>query len=91
MATRDSRSDNDAQRMRSPLTQGAILLGVFVGMYLAVAGVVMMVPMLDAAAATALTSVAGDDRATERDSSGIGSAHAARATNKAADYDCGCD
>jgi hypothetical protein len=53
VATKDTRHDGGSHRIRSPIAGAAVVLGIYIAMYLAVAGVVHVLALLDAAAAVA--------------------------------------
>lgn len=53
MATTDPSHDAGSHRIRSPITAAAILLGIYIAMYLVVGGVVHVLASLDATAAVA--------------------------------------
>ena len=50
MRTKDSSDDVGAQRVRSPMAAGFLLLGVYIAMYLAVAGFIRLLTPADAVA-----------------------------------------
>ena len=56
MATQDADDYSPAERPRSPLMGGAILIGVYVAMYLAAAGVRYILTAPDAMASVAASS-----------------------------------
>ena len=51
MKTKDVSDDAGASRIRSPIAAGMTLLGIYIAMYLAVAGVIRVLTSPDAAAA----------------------------------------
>jgi hypothetical protein len=64
VATKDPSDDAGSQRIRSPIAAGVISLGIYIAMYLTVAGVIRVVTPPDPAPAAPDSSIAHASAAT---------------------------
>ena len=64
MATTDKAHDTGSLRNRSPLGQGAIVLGIYIAMYLTVAGVLHVVTAFEASSSASASALPANTQTT---------------------------
>jgi hypothetical protein len=67
MTGSETKPESDSSRLRSPIQWGAILLGIYIAMHLAVGGIIRLVDGQEATAAAMQTSALAADAERESD------------------------
>jgi len=95
VTTEDSKREDALEHARSPIMQGVLMLGIYVGMYLAVAGAIHVVDSLDDAIAAASTLPVAEREAPAADPHPDASVRSDGGNrfrrNSAANTNCNCD